>query len=239
MDSVLESVEWGKHPLSLLSQMKRLDTKKPAFIHIRHSERPLIDFNKDEKLNTPLSKRGEKVAYQFGSNLPLGREYIIHHTDMDRTVKTSENIKQGIEDNDGTACIVGEIPLATVVDMEAVVENLKKIKTGSESERSRIYLNSWISGMYPPWVMKPSLEFAQIGASLMSKDLKTALRGEVHIWISHDSWVFASLHHWFGETLFDCIDFMDGFILQLNDEDMNLFFRGRERQVAYPYWWRF
>src|SRR4030042_2037704 len=114
MDPVLESVEWGKHPLSLLSQMRNLDPKKPAFIHIRHSERPLIDFNKDEKLDTPLSKRGEKAAYQFGSNLPLGREYIIHHTDMDRTIKTAENIKQGIEDNDGTAFFVRGVPRAQV-----------------------------------------------------------------------------------------------------------------------------
>ena len=239
MDSVLETVEWGRNPLSILSQIQRLDPKKPAFIHIRHSERPLIDFNKDEKLDTPLSKRGEKAAYQFGSSLPSDREYIIHHTDMDRTIKTSENIKQGIKDNNGAARIVDEIPLATVVDMKAVVEILKKIKTDSESERSRILINNWISGMYPPWVMKPSLEFAQIGASLMSRDLKTALRGEVHVWVSHDSWVFATLHHWFGETCFDCIDFMDGFMLQLNADDMSLFFRGKERRVAYPYWWRF
>jgi hypothetical protein len=219
--------------------MQRLDPTKPVFMHIRHSERPIIDLNKDEKLDTPLSKRGEKAAYQFGSSLPLDREYIIHHTDMDRTIKTAESIRQGIEDNKGTARIAGEIPLATVVDMKAVVEIMKRIKSDSESERSRIYMNSWISGIYPPWVMKPSLEFAQIGASLMSKDLNTARRGEARIWITHDSWVFASLHHWFGEILFDWIDFMDGFILQLNDGDMSLFFKGRERQVAYPYWWKF
>ncbi len=38
--SVLESVEWGKPALSLLSQCKQLDTNLPAVMHIRHTERP-------------------------------------------------------------------------------------------------------------------------------------------------------------------------------------------------------
>jgi hypothetical protein len=60
MNSILESVEWDKNPISLLNQIQSLDPAKPAFIHIRHSERPLIDLN--DNLDAPLSSRREKAA---------------------------------------------------------------------------------------------------------------------------------------------------------------------------------
>lgn len=237
MSSILESVEWGKNPLNLLDQIKQLEPIKPIFMHIRHSERPLIDLQKSDNLDAPLSVRGEKASYEFGYKLPTDRKYILYHTDMDRTVKTVEKIKQAIQDNSGSATIKGEIKLASVIDVKAVVEILRKFSGLSEEERSQIWIHRWIAGMYPPWVMKTSLEFSQIAASIMMNNIKANPDSDVHIWVTHDNWLMATLHHWFGENNFGSVGFMDGFIVQLNEEYMTEIFRDQKKQAAYPYWW--
>jgi len=134
---------------------------------------------------------------------------------------------------------MGEIPLTSVVDVEAFRNLLLEIREENENERMRNLFHRWVSGLYPPWVMKPSLEFAQEGAFLMMRYLEGAGPEDVHIWVSHETWVAAFLQHWLGECSFDWVSFMDGFILQFHEDCMMSFFRGEKKEVKYPYWWNF
>ena len=102
MTSILESVEWSKPVLSLLSQCKELDPTRPATLHLRHTERPQAT---QEGLELAMkaghslllsSERGKQAAYELGRQLPKDREYRIYHSVVKRTLETAENIHKGI-----------------------------------------------------------------------------------------------------------------------------------------------
>jgi len=241
MTSILETVEWGARVQQLLHYVKDLDPDKPAVIQIRHSERPEVDLkNMQTRYSTPLTERGEKAAYLFGSELSKDRNYYLYHTDVDRSVNTAEKIHEGIIDNGGVSGVKGEIPLAMTVDGSAVTQIFREMrKHYNEAEMAKIFTYRWVAGRYAPWVLMPSIEFAQRGASLIVKNLRDSDRHDVHIWVSHDSWVMAFLMHWFGESCFDYVTFMDGFIMQLNEDTMTFYFRDKKKDIEYPYWWNF
>jgi len=238
MPSVLESVEWGKSALELIQHVRELDPNAPAVLHIRHSERLPVSL-RQEGFNLSLTDRGVKTSYEFGSKLPVDRKYYLHHTDIDRTQMTAANIQKGIHDNKGVSKVMGEIPVASVVDVEAASIIMRELMSGNDAEGARTVFYRWLSGIYPPWVMKPSLEFAQQGASTMMKDLSEAEPGDLHIWVSHENWIAAFLLHWLGECSFHWVSFMDGFILQFHEDNMTSYFRGQKKEVKYPYWWNF
>jgi hypothetical protein len=85
--------------------------------------------------------------------------------------------------------------------------------------------------MYPPWVMMTSLEYTQMDASIMSRSVKALGKDDMHTWVTRDNWLMATLNHWFGENNFGKVGFMDGFLLQLNDEDMTLCFRDKKNKL--------
>jgi len=236
MSSILESIEWGKPALELVQQAWELDLNAPAFMHIRHSERPPVSAG----LNLPLTDRGVKAAYEFGRNLPVDRKYYLYHTNIDRNQMTAENMQKGILDRKGVSKIMGEIPVATIIDAEENASLMMRAFEGKEEAGgARTHFYRWLSGLYPPWVRKPSLEFAQQGAFLMMKNLREAEPDDLHVWVSHETWIAAFLMHWLGEFSFDWISYMDGFILQFHEGYMMSFFRGEKKEVKYPYWWNF
>ena len=102
MDSVLETVEWGKSALDLIKHTQELDPNLPAFIHIRHSERPSAT-QRQTGFKLPLTEKGEKASYELGNKLPVTRKYHLYHTDIDRTLVTAENIMKGIQEIKGVA----------------------------------------------------------------------------------------------------------------------------------------
>jgi broad specificity phosphatase PhoE len=239
MSSVLESVEWGKSSLQLIEQMKELDPNKPAVLHLRHSERPLFNTNQTIYA-TALTKTGEKTSYEFGKKLPTDRTYHHFHTIVDRTKETASNIHQGILDNKGKSTRLSTIPIRTIVDYEANSRYVNKIFEESEDESVAVkkVFNRWLSGYFPKSVRKPSLEFSQEIASLMMEKVRESDSRDIHIWVTHDGFIAAFILHWLGEYLDDWVDFLGGFILQFYDDYMIFYFRGKKKQVEYPYWWK-
>jgi len=238
MPSVLESVGWGKPALDLVKHSMELDPDSPAVMHLRHSERPQVSASAG--LHLPLTDKGETAAYEFGLNLSVDREYYIYHTRIDRAKKTAENIHKGILDNKGVSKIIGVIPVGYVVDFEEYRSIIfRELEGKEEVVGTRNFFDLWLSGMYPPSVVKPSPEFAQQAASLMMRNLDEANPEDLHIWVSHDTWVAAFLRHWLKECSFNWVNFMDGFILQFHKDHMMSFYRGKKRKVKYPSKWNF
>lgn len=63
MVKVLSTVNWGEPALDLLSHCCNLDQGKPAVMHIRHTERPLIDDMEDghNTLPTPTGREAARA----------------------------------------------------------------------------------------------------------------------------------------------------------------------------------
>ena len=237
MVSVLESIDWGQKALVLAKNVNELDQAKPAFIHIRHSERPQMELHKDT-IKMPLSTRGEKAAYEFGLQLPKNRHYHFYHTDVDRTKKTAEMIQKGIQENNGVSEIVDEIPLFTMLDYEKAGKILRELNIPDDTLRAKTVFYRWISGIFPPDIIRPSLDFSQEAASMMLKTLNVAEPSDVFVWVTHENWIAAFLMHWLGEWSFGWVPFLDGFTLQIYDDSMRAYFRGIENELKYPYWWK-
>ena len=110
----------------------------------------------------------------------------------------------------------------------------------SDMETARPFFINWASGHIPPWEMEPCGMFAQRAASAMIKNLDKLDSSRFNIYVSHDIWVAPCLFYWFGMMpSVDWIGYLDGFVLQLTDDRMNVYSKDGKKEAYYPYWWSF
>lgn len=226
--------------MSLLCHIKDLDPTRPAVMHIRHTERPVIEPGNVDGIRTLTTELGRRAAYEFGSMLPTDKRYRLYHTYIERSRETAEEIHRSIRSNDGMSEVVGPVPLSSVVDPEKFPEYVTRETEEVPSESLAISLfTKWISGHFPPWVRVPALDFAQRAASITMKNLESADDNIFDIYVSHDIFVAAFQLFWFGVFPSDWVSFLDGFILQFSGEKMNVYSKYGVKSTYPPYWWNF
>jgi hypothetical protein len=238
MGRVLSSVEWSIFPLSLLDCAAELEPGKPTIIHMRHTERPGMSGPNSNSLLSTL--RGKEAAIEFGEGLPSGWSYRVYHTVVDRAKESAESIVEGIKRHGGKVEIAGVLPLRTSYNAEEMDAYIDKIfhKCGDEDVAVAEMMNRWLAGLTPQDIFCPSGEFARMIAKYAINRLETATPDTIDVYITHDTWVGCTLFHWFGLPLpLDGIRFLDGLILQPDEVDMAVWFRGKSMRVDYPYWW--
>ena len=209
-------------------------------MHIRHTERPVIEPGNVDGIRTLTTELGRRAAYEFGSMLPTDKRYRLYHTYIERSRETAEEIHRSIRSNDGMSEVVGPVPLSSVVDPEKFPEYVTRETEEVPSESLAISLfTKWISGHFPPWVRVPALDFAQRAASITMKNLESADDNIFDIYVSHDIFVAAFQLFWFGVFPSDWVSFLDGFILQFSGEKMNVYSKYGVKSTYPPYWWNF
>ena len=235
MTRVLRSVDWGRHVLELLGHCRKLDQEKPTVMHIRHTERSVIDniSNGRAALSTPL---GKAAAYELGESLPSGWVYRFFHTYYERTQETAESVHDGVVAGGGESEVGGDMKVRTILDQE---EYFRYQSGFSDTDHSASdFLERWTSGETPPQVILPSIEFARRVAERALENLESAEGRPFHVYVSHDVWVAALMFHWFGVPPHgDWYPFLDGFIMQPGDDGMRVFYRDEVKSVPYPDWW--
>ncbi len=238
MSKVLSRVEWGAPALGLLADAARLDPAKPAIIHIRHTERPGVT---GPNSNTLLSTQdGRAAAVEFGESFPRNRSYRLYHTLVGRSRESAKAVMEGIRRTGGDAQMAGEFPFRTAFDPQAMDDYIDRVvkRCGDEDVAVAEMMNRWLAGLSPPDVFRLSGEFARMVAEYAIVRLETAKPGTVDLFVTHDTWVGSCLFHWFGIPMpLDGVRFLDGYILQPLENEMAVWFRGRELRVEYPHWW--
>jgi len=237
----LESLEWSGPALSLLSHCAELDPGRSAIMHIRHTERTSLDHggaSGDDMVSTPT---GISAAVDFGARLPGDRRIRLYPTYVQRARETAEAIKDGVASRGGSAEIVEVVPFRYSIDRDAVNRYLGKVREryGSEAATAVGFTNDWLAGLVtPPGCILPSHEFARTVADYTLRKLASATPDTLEIYVSHDTNVGSIMFHWFGVPIHqDGVDFLDGFLLQLRDDKMVVWFRGRRIDLDYPHWW--
>lgn len=183
---------------------------------------------------------GRRAAFELGSALPTGRRYRLYHTYIERSRETAEEIHRGILSNDGRSDVVGSVPLSSVVDPEKFTEYVAREMEEEPSEPwATALFAKWVSGHYPPWIRLPAIEFSQRAASIMIKNLESADSDAFDIYVSHDIFIGAFQLFWFGVFPSDWVDFLDGFVLQFEDEKMVVHSKYGVKKTYPPYWWNF
>jgi broad specificity phosphatase PhoE len=239
---VLESVEWSGPALSLLNHCAELDRDRPAVMHIRHTERTSLVIggaSGDNMLSTPV---GIAAAVDFGTRLPGDRRYRLYHTYVQRARETAEAIRDGVVSHGGSAEIFEEVPFRYSIDRDAIQRYLGKVRErcGSEDATAVEFTNEWLAGLVsPPSCILPSYEFARTVADYTFSRLESATTNTLDIYVSHDTYVGSVMFHWFGVPVHqDGIAFLDGFLVQLEDDGMVVWFRNKRMVLDYPHWWR-
>jgi hypothetical protein len=211
-------------------------------MHLRHTERTSLEHggaSGDDMLST---SSGIAAAVEFGSKLPCDRRYRLYHTYVQRAKETAEAIRDGIISNRGYAEIAEVVPFRYSFDREAVNKYLNKVRKrcGSEAETSVVFTNDWLAGLVTPQsCILSSYEFAKTVADYTLRKLESATADTLEIYVSHDTYVGSVMFHWFGVPVhLDGVDFLDGFLLQLEDNGMVAWFRDKRLVLDYPHWWR-
>lgn len=235
MTRVLRSVDWGEPALSLLSHCSALEDGVPAVMHLRHTERPVIEGIGTGR-STLTTTTGKRAARELGAGLPPDRRYRFFHTYYERTRETAMEIHGGVTDRGVDSVVVGDMRLSTILD-QGEYDSMLLGFSDTEAHAAGFF-NRWTSGLFSSRVLRPSLDFARMGAEITMAALRSAGADEFHVYVSHDTWVAAFMLHWFGlPPRPDWVKFLDGFIVQFGDAGMTVSFRDRSLEVDYPEWW--
>ena len=233
MGSVLNSVDWGQHSISLLERINELDSHESVIMNIRHTERHPITWDNND--NVLCTERGISCAKEFGSQLPEGWVYRFWHTSSPRTLETCKAIAVGLEQKGVESKIMGEPGTEFVLDNDRFVEIRNGYQVFSDGDESAItLLSNWNKNRYPADVITPPSEFGKG----ISQDLSEKL-GErcFHILVSHDVWVAALMESWIHAHPDDWVQCLDGFLVQLKEDHMKTILPHGKHETDYPSWW--
>ncbi|NIN63892.1 MAG: hypothetical protein GTO63_04085, partial [Anaerolineae bacterium] len=82
-------------------------------------------------------------------------------------------IMSGLDTNGAECTLAGTIPVNTILDPKGFHEEQPLHQAVEDTDESALtYLNHWLSGLYPPTMVRPSIEFAQMIAQAMLEDLR-------------------------------------------------------------------
>jgi len=121
MKSILKSVEWGKSALSLLDQMKNLDSSKTAVMQIRHSAREQTGYF------SALSEEGKQAAYEFGTYITSKRKTRLYHTVLDRSRETAQEIHRALSDRGTDSTVIDALNIVSTYNPEKFREHMSEI----------------------------------------------------------------------------------------------------------------
>ncbi len=212
-------------------------------MHIRHTERPAttpatIDRLRRTGEQALSTERGKQAAFEFGHALPPTRVYRLYHTPNPRTIETAHQIRDGLQARGGAPQLKG-VFIKHDIDQEKLIYYIGRDGfTGGRLNARQLILNL-LSGRYPPWELEPGFLFAQRHAAIMVDNLRTASADGLDLYVSHDVLVLFFLFYWFAILPDDHITYLDGFLLQLTDDGMQVYTKDGATTVRYPYWWRF
>jgi len=231
--SVLRTKSWCRPARIILEHTVKLSGAHPAIMHIRHTERPRTSPGEDPR----STESGLMAAYEFGASLPTGWRYRLWHTYIERSRETCLAVMSGLESVEAECRLAGTIPVDTILDPVGFhLEQSRRQVVEDTDESALTYLKHWLGGLYPPSVVRPSMEFAQMVARTMLRDLR---EGSFHVLVSHDTWVAALMHHWLGvPPPPDWVNFLDGFVLELNPLAPTLVTKDGVTETNLPDWWK-
>jgi len=245
MTSILESVEWGKPALSLLSQSRQLNTNQPAIMHIRHTERPkttqesLEHERKTGRSNVLSTKKGKQAAYEFGERLPDNRIYRVYHSPVDRALETAEKIHEGLLSQGTESQLKGGFLKMRSDQIKQLYYHKRDVLDVGALNVRPLFIN-YVSEKYPPWEIESASLIAKRHAVIMMDNLRSATPENFDIYVSHDTICALFLFYWFGIMSDErWIQFLDGFVMQLTEEQLHVYTKDGKSKAYYPYWWNF
>ena len=227
---VLDSIDWGKPVLSLLSRFEGVDRGRPAVLIVRHSE---VNYRTvDDLIPAELMERGEETVREFGSRLPADLTYRMYHTSFTRTRQTAEGIAGGLKSNGAKVRFKGELPDMNIPKDQELVDAIWNHPEGSW------FISDWLSHRLPNPPFPDPLDLAKKAAREVMHQLRGAEPGNVDVYASHGEMVALYKFYWLGiPPMRGKYGYLNGFILQLDDDAFTTHTHEGTSRIPYPCWW--
>jgi hypothetical protein len=177
---------------------------------------------------------GLKAADEVGSTLPSDRRYRVFHTCYPRTEQTAEGIVGGLGSVGARVSLEGLVSDVSLPMEDDLAKALWGYPEGGW------FFGDWLSHRLSPDIFPDPSELARIAAKQVSGRLKDVAPGGVDVHVSHGEMVALYKFYWFGFTPErGTYGFLNGFILQLGEDEMTVYTGDGIRRVNYPHWWDF
>ncbi len=228
----LDQVEWKEGALHTLKH-SYIGSSLPTLLFLRHSAREYSEDFKDD-MNCQLTPIGRKVAQDFGTRLNPKKKYRIFHSPVQRCKDTGMLIQEGLQSIGGNVQFKDAV--LSLVKFLGVQEGFPKYYKRDSMQ----VMNYWLANFYPSWEMEPSVHLVQRCILDCLKNLKECESGGVDIYVGHDLTVLVLLFHLGGILATDTwISYLDGFALQVLQEEkkLRILFGDREILAPFPHWW--
>jgi len=228
---LLETESWTADALTLIDSSTKLLPEIPAYMFIRHSHRNTpADFYKIR--DEPLTEIGKSAAYEFGSRLNPLRHYHLLHSPILRCKTTAQQILLGLESQHIKASFDGVFPILLNV------AGIHREQLTLQIRDKKNYVPNWIGGFYNPVVLEPALHYSQRAATHFLPLHRCAQPNDCFIFVGHDDMTMVLRNGWLGIPPDDkWMDFLGGFLMQIESQHFRAFHRGVQSHIPFPYWW--
>ena len=231
---ILSKVSWSGPALKLISYVHELNPSSSVFMIIRHSAREESE-DIQKILNAPLTKQGKKAAFEFGQSLPSHFTYHFHHSIIERCKETALCIEKGVRYNGGNTRYQGNLETLTHIkgNSEKIIEFI-----GRDQEN---FIRYWMQNQYPPELIEPPLNLAKRTASELMKIFQNNHSpSTIHVFVTHDIHILIYLFYWAKiEKFEEWVQYLEGFILQLKENKLEVYHERGKKELNYPEWWTF
>ena len=100
------------------------------------------------------------------------------------------------------------------------------------------FVDHWIAGFYPESTIENPSNVAKRVSDDIIINSENIENDTLDIYISHDFHLLLFLFYWTGILATkQWISYLDGFILQIYDDFLKIYYGNEEKEIPLPYWW--
>ena len=220
-------LRWGGQIIQMLDQ---LDGTGNSIIMVRHSERPSFEsIPHDQWDSVDLTDTGIEEARNFG------RALVAHSNVKDLQVfgwgfKRCQTTARAI--CEGASHQSNRTHSPTKISLKSPIVNGDEYRKALYSLTWNQFIGNWLKDGTQPAGMIPASKYAEeIYLSLLKEDI--CHPSKTTVIATHDLFIIPLARYYFAESL-HYIDFLDGIVLQANDDELNIGYNGKIKTVPRP-----
>jgi broad specificity phosphatase PhoE len=234
------SERWIVENEQILENLKSIPENESVILIIRHSERSEIKCY-EEIVNAGLTEKGKARAIDFGRRMPIKKNVRFFSSPIDRCLQTAELIKQGLLENHINSDFhfkKEELNTHILPVLQGPNGDWWQMSTRLAVEGHMNMVSRWIFGHYSPAILEPFNEYVMRLAYFILAHHERAQKPVLDIISTHDVTIMALLCGLLGEMRhFNWVEYFGGFILQLKEHSLVIYYGKEKKEISFPYWW--
>ncbi len=221
------NLRWGAQIIQMLDQ---LDGSGNFVIMVRHSERPSFDNIPNEQWDrVDLTETGIEEARNFGRVLVAQsnvKDLQVFGWGFKRCQTTAQAICEGASHQSK------RIHEPTKISLKSPIVNGDEYRKALYTLTWDKFIGDWLRDDLQQSAMIPARKYAEeIYLSLLREDI--CHPSKTTVIATHDLFIIPLARYYFAKSLHN-VDFLDGVVLQVTNDKLNIGYRGEIKSVPRP-----